>query len=134
MPTTTVPLTGLTGLVTLPTGIDFKIEDGDVTENFRIKDGEGLIDEGYSIPVMTGRSLKGKVTGSMTANNAGIANPSAYTSFQNVPFTFTYTTGQTITGNCTVSQFRAVVKVGEITTFECDFESFGSYSSAWVAS
>lgn len=129
---TLLPLTGLTGSVTLPSGIDFKVDSFSIAENFRDKDAEGLADLGYGYPVQTGRSLTGKITGSMTENEAGIANPGYV--FGNATFTFSFAAGQTISGTCCVSKFQAVVKVGEITTFECDFASVGVYTSTWPAS
>lgn len=131
---TTIPLTGLSGSITLPPGIDFKVDGGSLEENFRIKDGEGLADQGYSVPVATGRSLTGKITGYMTANEAGIADPNALSAFADAAFTFQFNNGQTVTGNCCVSKFSTTMKVGEITSFECDFESLGAYSSVWPAS
>lgn len=134
MPTsTTIPLTALGGSVTLPPGIDFKVTGGELVENFRVKDGEGLADNGYSVPVPTGRSLTGKITGTMTANEAGIADPNALSSFSNCTFTITFGPSQTVSGSCCVTRFSTVMKVGEITTFECDFESLGVYSSVWPA-
>lgn len=123
---TRIPFTALTGSITLPTGINFKIEKWDVQEDFRTADGEGLEDNGFSMPVQTGKSLKGTVTGSVTSNMAGIG--AGIGTFQDVPFTATLASGIAISGNCTVSKFRAVVQVGKITTYECDFESFGAYS------
>jgi hypothetical protein len=130
----TIPLSALAGTIELPTGVDFKVTGSELVENFRVKDGEGLADQGYSVPVMTGRSLTGKITGYMTANEAGIADPNAITAFNDAPFTITFGPSQTVSGNCCVTRFTTVCKVGEIITFECDFESIGAYTSEWPAS
>ena len=128
-----VPVTALSGQITLAPGINFKVDKYDLTEDIRNDDGEGLEDGGFAMPVTTGKKLMGTASGSLIPNMAGIGAPTG--SFQGVTFTATLTTGVTLTGLCTVSKFRVVVTVGKKTTYECDFESFGPYNApAWPSS
>ena len=121
-------LTGLTGSITLPGGIDFKVSEGDLVEQFVEKDAEGFADGGFQYGVICGKGLKGTVKGYITANQFGIGDPNV-TAFEGVPFLFTAATGYTYSGNCNITRLGQAIKVGEVQAASMDFSSQGPYTA-----
>ncbi len=121
-------LTGLSGMVSLPSGIDFKVNDGELTETFVEKDAEGFADGGFQYGVICGKGLKGTVSGFATANQLGIGD-SNVTAYENVPFTITAANGYTYSGNCNVTRLGHKIKVGEIQAASMSFSSVGPYTA-----
>lgn len=121
---TDLSLTGLTGGVILPNGINIKVTSFNCTESRRWKDSEGFIDLGAQTGKLTGYGLSGRIVGYVMNNNAiGFG-----TSFENVQVTLQAASGQTLVFNATFMDFSWDVATGNIQTCGASFRSNGIYS------
>jgi hypothetical protein len=133
-----VPLSAINVVVTLPNGITFKQVAVDIKEDFRVRNAEGLADQGYTVPVITGRKSSGKVSGFLEDSDLGFGNQTEL--FQGVTgFTVTYDNGygsnyKVTFPQITLENFMVSARVGDLTKCSFDFTSFGEYYTTFSGS